>query len=115
MTLGDQLQRTLGAAYTIERELGGGGMSRVFVATETALKRRVVVKVLPGEMSGRDGSARKERVGGTDLVCLHVRRDRRASVSEWAAPVSVAACQDCWRRATTRQGCRRHSRIAAPQ
>ncbi len=37
---------TLGDAYHIERELGGGGMSRVFVATEVALNRRVVVKVL---------------------------------------------------------------------
>jgi serine/threonine-protein kinase len=32
--------------YTIERELGGGGMARVFLAHETALGRRVVVKVL---------------------------------------------------------------------
>ena len=45
--LRDQLQATLGAAYTLERELGGGGMSRVFVAEETALRRKVVVKVLP--------------------------------------------------------------------
>jgi serine/threonine-protein kinase len=52
MALREQLQRTLGSAYTIENELGGGGMSRVFVATDTALHRRVVVKVLPGEMSG---------------------------------------------------------------
>jgi len=44
-----ELQASLGSAYTLERELGGGGMSRVFVATETALGRRVVVKVLsPG-------------------------------------------------------------------
>jgi serine/threonine-protein kinase len=41
----------LGDAYTIERELGGGGMSRVFVATEVALKRRVVVKVLGRELA----------------------------------------------------------------
>ena len=34
--LRDDLQRALGASYTIERELGGGGMSRVFVATETS-------------------------------------------------------------------------------
>jgi Tol biopolymer transport system component len=47
--LRDQLQRTLGDACTIERELGGGGMSRVFVATEAALGRQIVVKVLPGE------------------------------------------------------------------
>lgn len=43
------LQTTLGSAYTLERELGGGGMSRVFVATETALDRKVVVKVVPPE------------------------------------------------------------------
>ncbi|HUO52479.1 MAG TPA: serine/threonine-protein kinase, partial [Gemmatimonadaceae bacterium] len=49
--LQDQLQRTLGAAYVIERELGGGGMSRVFVARETALDRRVVIKVLPPDLS----------------------------------------------------------------
>ena len=51
--LRDQLQATLGDAYTIERELGGGGMSRVFVATEHALGRKVVVKGLPSEMSGQ--------------------------------------------------------------
>jgi len=49
--LRDQLQTTLGDAYTLERELGGGGMSRVFVAVDTALRRSVVVKVLPPEMS----------------------------------------------------------------
>jgi tetratricopeptide (TPR) repeat protein/tRNA A-37 threonylcarbamoyl transferase component Bud32/TolB-like protein len=49
--LRDQLQASLGTAYTIERELGGGGMSRVFAATETALERRVVVKILPPEMA----------------------------------------------------------------
>ena len=49
--LSQQLQRTLGAAYVIERELGGGGMSRVFLARETALDRRVVIKVLPPELS----------------------------------------------------------------
>ena len=48
--LREQLQATLGNAYTIDRELGGGGMSRVFVARETALDRDVVVKVLPPEL-----------------------------------------------------------------
>ncbi len=46
-----QLQAALAAAYTIERELGGGGMSRVFVATETTLGRKVVVKVLPPDLA----------------------------------------------------------------
>ena len=51
MDLRDQLQTTLGSSYTLERELGGGGMSRVFLATETALERKVVVKVLPPDLS----------------------------------------------------------------
>jgi eukaryotic-like serine/threonine-protein kinase len=49
--LRERLQAELGDAYRIESELGGGGMSRVFVAVETALGRRVVVKVLPPEMA----------------------------------------------------------------
>jgi len=48
--LAEQLQAALGTAYRIERELAGGGMSRVFVAEETRLGRRVVVKVLPPEL-----------------------------------------------------------------
>jgi len=34
-SLRERLERTLGSAYAIDRELAGGGMSRVFVATET--------------------------------------------------------------------------------
>ena len=49
--LRDELQRTLGEAYTLERELGGGGMSSVFVARDNALGRSVVVKVLPYELA----------------------------------------------------------------
>ncbi|HEX7123323.1 MAG TPA: protein kinase [Gemmatimonadaceae bacterium] len=49
--LRQRLQATLGSAYTLERELGGGGMSRVFVADETALARKVVVKVLSPELA----------------------------------------------------------------
>ena len=51
MDLRDRLQSTLGDAYTVERELGGGGMSRVFLARETALGRNVVVKVLSGDVA----------------------------------------------------------------
>lgn len=46
-----RLQAALAAEFRIERELGGGGMSRVFVATELALGRRVVVKVLPPDLA----------------------------------------------------------------
>ena len=53
-----QLQQALGDAYVIERELGGGGMSRVFLATESSLKRRVVVKLLPPEQASAVSAAR---------------------------------------------------------
>ncbi len=46
-----QLQATLGDGYTLAQELGGGGMSRVFVAREHALGRDVVVKVLSPELA----------------------------------------------------------------
>jgi len=49
--LTERLQAAVGGTYRIERELGGGGMSRVFLAEEPALGRRVVIKVLPPEMS----------------------------------------------------------------
>jgi eukaryotic-like serine/threonine-protein kinase len=49
--LREQLQASLGAAYELERELGGGGMSRTYVALETALGRRVVVKILSPELA----------------------------------------------------------------
>jgi eukaryotic-like serine/threonine-protein kinase len=49
--LREQLQETLGEGYRVEHELGGGGMSRVFMALETALGRAVVVKVLHPDMA----------------------------------------------------------------
>ena len=49
--LTEQIQAAVGAAYRIERELGGGGMSRVFLAEEKAFGRRVVIKVLPPELA----------------------------------------------------------------
>ena len=51
MNFRERLQATLGSAYALERELGGGGMSRVFVAEEVALGRKVAVKVLPPDLS----------------------------------------------------------------
>jgi serine/threonine-protein kinase len=59
--LREQLQTTLGSAYTLERELGAGGMSRVFVAEETRFGRRVVVKVLPRELAAEVSIERFER------------------------------------------------------
>lgn len=60
-TLAEQLQQTLGDGFRVERELGGGGMSRVFVAREIELNREIVVKVLPAEMSATVSVARFKR------------------------------------------------------
>ncbi len=57
----DRLQTSLASQYRLERELGGGGMSRVFVAEETALGRRVVLKVLPPELAAVVSSDRFQR------------------------------------------------------
>jgi serine/threonine-protein kinase len=46
----ERLAAALADRYRIERELGGGGMSRVFVAEEVALGRTVVVKVVAPEL-----------------------------------------------------------------
>jgi serine/threonine-protein kinase len=59
--LRDRLQLSLGHAYIIERELGGGGMSRVFVANETSLSRPVVVKVLAPELAAGVSAERFQR------------------------------------------------------
>ncbi|MEP6781320.1 MAG: protein kinase [Gemmatimonadaceae bacterium] len=45
-----KLERALTGVYTVERELGGGGMSRTYLAREIALQRRVVIKVLAPEL-----------------------------------------------------------------
>ena len=53
-----QLQAALGDVYVLERELGGGGMSWLFVATERSLNRQVVIKVLPPELASEVSAAR---------------------------------------------------------
>ena len=53
-----RLQEILGAAYHIDRELGGAGMSRVFVATDSELDRQVVLQFTRrSEGPGRSGKS----------------------------------------------------------
>jgi len=60
-TFRDRLAAALAATYRIDDELAGGGMSRVFAATEHALGRKVVVKVLPPELSAGVNRERFQR------------------------------------------------------
>ena len=75
--LRQQLQSTLGNAYTIEREPGGGGMSLVFLATEQSLGRLVVVKVLPSERVS-SGLSRS-----SSSLCGHWPSARSANCASW--------------------------------
>ena len=42
--LKEELQAALGSAYRVHEEIGGGGMSRIFQAEETALGREGAVR-----------------------------------------------------------------------
>jgi len=57
----DEVQDALVGKYTIERELPRGGMSRVFVASDCALRRPVVIKVLAPELAAGLSAERFKR------------------------------------------------------
>lgn len=48
-----ELQRALAGEYSLERELGRGGMGIVYLAREVQLNRLVAIKMLPSAMSER--------------------------------------------------------------
>src|ERR1051325_11006413 len=54
----DQLQASLLGRYTIERELGRGGMATVYLAEDMRHRRKVAVKVLHPELSAVLGPER---------------------------------------------------------
>ncbi len=60
-TLRAEVQEALDEQYALGRELPRGGMSRVFVATETALRRPVVIKVLAPELAATLSAERFKR------------------------------------------------------
>jgi len=59
--LESQLRQTLAGTHTVERELPGGGLSRLFLGTELRFQRRVVTKVLPPDFAAAVSVERFER------------------------------------------------------
>src|SRR5438093_1806649 len=49
----DTLRARLAPSYDVEREIGSGGMARVFLAVEQHPHRRVAIKVIDPELSNR--------------------------------------------------------------
>ena len=66
-----EVQSALVSTYVIERELPRGGMSHVFVATEIALRRQVVIKVLAPDLSATLSSERFRREIGLAARLQH--------------------------------------------
>jgi serine/threonine protein kinase len=59
--LREQLEPGLRGSYTIERELGRGGMATVFLAQDLKHKRSVALKVLLPELAASLGAERFHR------------------------------------------------------
>jgi TolB-like protein/tetratricopeptide (TPR) repeat protein/predicted Ser/Thr protein kinase len=71
-TLGERLRVQLGEEHTVERELGGGGMSRVFLVHDDTLDRRIVAKVLSGASGMSADRFRREMLLSASLQHPHI-------------------------------------------
>ncbi|HLB08581.1 MAG TPA: protein kinase [Gemmatimonadaceae bacterium] len=67
----DQLQTALGSSYTIERELGRGGMATVYLARDNKHGRHVALKVLHDDLAATLGPERFRREIATAAQLQH--------------------------------------------
>src|SRR3954454_3787327 len=53
--------RLVGGKYSLEREIGRGGMGSIWIALDTQLRRRVALKLMRPEMTSASSRGRFER------------------------------------------------------
>ena len=66
-----QLKKTFADLYDVKEEMKGGGMARLFLATDRALERRVVIKILPPDLVSPMMLARFKRESGVTARLQH--------------------------------------------
>ena len=82
------LQESLAGRYTVEREIGRGGMGVVYLARDLALERQVAIKVLPPQFATqpdlRDRFMRETRTSASlshpNIVPIHAVEERQGLV-----------------------------------
>jgi serine/threonine-protein kinase len=78
------LQQAVAGSYSLERELGRGGMGVVFLARDVALDRPVAIKLLPPELAARPGMRERflreartaARLSHPNIVPIHAVEER---------------------------------------
>ena len=103
----DALQRTLAGRYSLDREIGRGGMAIVYLARDVALDRLVAVKLLPPRLAGapqsRDRFLREARTAAglshPNIVPIHSVEERDGAVYFVMAFVEGESLGDRVRRA----------------
>src|SRR5256886_15337509 len=78
----EALRESLAPHYDIERQIGAGGMARVFLAVEQHPHRRVAIKVLDPEVS-------TSRMNRSRVCCVS------GSFVKWTSPRSSAILTSC--------------------
>src|SRR5512146_455839 len=99
--LAQRLARALGGTYTIEGEIGRGGMGVVYRARDERLHRRVAIKVLPPEL------AFQEEIPARCRSSTSARRGT-SCISSWGTCTASR-----WRGASSVAGSCRPKRCAA--